>query len=275
MWDLLHNPEAQQAWNQVSDAFLRDRSLSGSIEYGPLCPLEDELRLIADVVGDLSGLAVLDAGCGGGENAVRFARMGADVTALDFSERQLARAREVASEAGVAIRFVLGDIESLAEVTPASQDLIFSANAFPYIEDIRRALASCGRVLKPGARLIASLDHPFRSCFYDTASDDAASSELTNYAEQSYFDSSARLWRFDGTATTMRSYDRPVGHWIDMLRDAGLPLIRLLEPLVPPDILDVHFPIDGPLASLRNIPHTLILVAGRFPAQSADGMSPL
>jgi hypothetical protein len=101
------------------------------------------------------------------------------------------------------------------------------------------------------------MDHPFRTCFYDEDEEG-----LTNYAERSYFSPVPRNWLFDGTATVMRSYDRPVSEWVDMLRMEGLPLRRLLEPQAPESIVDELFPEDGPLASLRNVPHTLILAAG-------------
>src|SRR4051812_49296456 len=57
----------------------------------PLIALE-EPRVDA-LLGDLRGLRVLDVGCGTGRHAVRLARAGAVVTAVDFSEAMLAQAR--------------------------------------------------------------------------------------------------------------------------------------------------------------------------------------
>lgn len=252
------NLESNHSWNQVSAAFLEGRIAEDSIDYGPLCPLEDELHVIRDAVGDVDGLDVLDAGCGGGENAVRFAKLGADVIALDFSDRQLDHARQVAAEAGVDIRFIHSDVTTLKGVADASLDLVLSAHVLPYVREILPALDAFRRVLRPGGRLIASMDHPVRSCFMDEDT-----SQLTNYVERSYWSAEPRRWMFDGTTTTMQSYDRTVGQWADLLPRAGLRLLRLLEPQTPVDVLDQVFPEDGPLAGLRHIPHTLILVAGR------------
>ena len=248
-----HSLISQGAWNEICDTYNEGRDVKlDSIEYGALCPLDDELNLI----GDVAGLDVLDAGCGGGQNAICFARRDAIVTALDFSKNQLNHAEASAYEAGVEIEFVQDTIESLDRIASDSQDLVFCANVFPYVVDVEHALVSCRRVLRPDGRLVVSLDHPIRSCFQDTAS-----SDMTNYPERNYFATEPRRWMFNGTATRMTTYVRTTGRWVDMLREGGLQLIQLLEPPVPTDILDELYPEDGPLASLRHIPHTLILVA--------------
>lgn len=47
------------------------------------------------LVGDISGRAVLDVGCGTGRHALRFAAAGAHVTAIDFSEEMLRKAQSL------------------------------------------------------------------------------------------------------------------------------------------------------------------------------------
>ena len=49
-------------------------------------------------VGDVSGLQVVDFGCGEGTNTRRFARAGARMTGIDLSERLIAHARESEEE---------------------------------------------------------------------------------------------------------------------------------------------------------------------------------
>jgi SAM-dependent methyltransferase len=46
-----------------------------------------------DLLGDLSGLTLLELGCGNGDNAAAFARGGAEVTAVDHNPARLAQAR--------------------------------------------------------------------------------------------------------------------------------------------------------------------------------------
>src|SRR5437867_1411275 len=75
-------------------------------EGNPLIALEEPL--VAGLLGEVDGLEVVDLGCGTGRHAVRLARAGARVTALDFAERMVARAREKPGWEGV--RFIAHDL---------------------------------------------------------------------------------------------------------------------------------------------------------------------
>jgi tellurite methyltransferase len=51
------------------------------------------IRTLIDHIPDLRGVRILDAGCGEGKNAIYLARRGADVHAIDISERAMQNAR--------------------------------------------------------------------------------------------------------------------------------------------------------------------------------------
>jgi cyclopropane fatty-acyl-phospholipid synthase-like methyltransferase len=55
----------------------------------------------------------LEVGCGTGDNAIELARRGFSVTAIDVADRPLARAREKAAAAGVAVDFRQADVLTL------------------------------------------------------------------------------------------------------------------------------------------------------------------
>ncbi|HWM53672.1 MAG TPA: class I SAM-dependent methyltransferase [Thermoplasmata archaeon] len=67
-----------------------------------------ELIRVPDA-GLLSGKTVLEIGCGTGTNAIAFARRGYRVTAVDYVELAVRRAREKAWKAGIEIDFRVGD----------------------------------------------------------------------------------------------------------------------------------------------------------------------
>jgi len=94
------------------------------------------------------GDRVLDACCGTGDLAIACARIGGQVTGLDFSEPMLERARRKAPE----VEWVRGDVLSLP-----FDDATFDAATVGFgvrnVEDIDRALRELRRVLRSGGRL--------------------------------------------------------------------------------------------------------------------------
>jgi SAM-dependent methyltransferase len=100
--------------------------------------------------GLLTGL-LLDVGCGTGENSLLAASRGADVIGIDLSPTAIARAREKASERGLAARFEVADgldLERLAFTV----DTVIDSGVFHVFDDGDRAryVASLAAALKPG-----------------------------------------------------------------------------------------------------------------------------
>jgi SAM-dependent methyltransferase len=241
----------QAAWDALSAAYQDFHALDTHVvAYSAWAPSERELRLL----GDVSGLSVLEIGCGGGQAAIALARQGAQVTGLDFSAAQLLFARELAAQARVAVAFVQGKAEDLAPVATGACDLALSINTMQYVDEIAASLASCYRVLRPGGRLVFSLDHPLRTVFFEEG-------ELSVLPTRSYFDAAPLRWRWRSTAVTLQTYHRTVGEWVDLLAAAGLQLLRIVEPPPPAETLDAAWPPDDALAPLRLLPHTIIFVA--------------
>lgn len=103
------------------------------------------------------GDRVLDLGCGGGRHAFEAYRRGADVTALDADEAELARVRamfeamtaEGQAGSGGQARTVHGD--ALAMPFPDdSFDRVIAAEVLEHLPDDARAVAELARVLRPG-----------------------------------------------------------------------------------------------------------------------------
>jgi 2-polyprenyl-3-methyl-5-hydroxy-6-metoxy-1,4-benzoquinol methylase len=82
---------------------------------GPIGTLlaEDQARVLADFLGEVAGLAVLDVGTGTGRAALALARRGARVTGVDASDEMLRVARDRAVQAGVSVIFERGDAHHL------------------------------------------------------------------------------------------------------------------------------------------------------------------
>ena len=100
--------------------------------------------------GLLTGL-LLDFGCGTGENSLLAASRGADVVGIDLSPTAIARAREKASERGLAARFEVADALDLERLA-FTVDTVIDSGVFHVFNDDDRAryVASLAAALKSG-----------------------------------------------------------------------------------------------------------------------------
>ena len=128
---------------------------------GPMWPLHlmnrFRVQVILDVLQEqgridrrqdwpLSGLKVLDIGCGGGILSETLAQLGAEVTGIDVAERNIQIAREHARACGLEVDYRVQDITTLHE----SFDLIFNMEVVEHVADLPAFMAACYRCLKPG-----------------------------------------------------------------------------------------------------------------------------
>src|ERR1043166_9247989 len=89
-------------------------------EDNPLVVLEQ--IHIAPLIGNITGLDVADVGCGTGRHAIPLAAAGAKVTALDFSEGMLERAR--AKPGADYVKFIRHDLTQPFPMETASFDRV-------------------------------------------------------------------------------------------------------------------------------------------------------
>lgn len=108
---------------------------------------------------DLSGLSVLDIGCGAGGIDLALCRDhgAAYVCGIDVEDTVLARARALVAAAGLTGR--IGCMKAAPgplPFPPATFDLVFSKDSIVHIPDKHALMAEVFRVLKPGGRFLAS-----------------------------------------------------------------------------------------------------------------------
>ena len=115
--------------------------------------------------GNLSGKKLLGLASGGGQQMPVFAKLGADCTLLDYSDRQLDADRAVAEREGYAINIVKADMTKRLPFDDASFDIIFHPVSNCYIEDVQHVWEECYRVLKPGGVLLAGMDNGMNFLF--------------------------------------------------------------------------------------------------------------
>lgn len=111
----------------------------------------------------MTGLSVLDVGCGGGLLSEPMARMGATVTGIDVTELNIGVARLHAERSGLAIDYSVATAEELAD-EGRMFDIVLAMEVVEHVADVNLFLAACSRLVAPGGLLfIATINRTARS----------------------------------------------------------------------------------------------------------------
>ncbi len=108
-----------------------------------------------DAISALEGLSLLDIGCGGGLIAEPMARMGAQVTGVDASERNIKTAALHAEQSGLRIDYRTTTAEALVS-QHAQYDVVLALEIIEHVADAQAFIDSCCALVKPGGLLIMS-----------------------------------------------------------------------------------------------------------------------
>ena len=175
-----------------------------------------ERPAMLELAGDVNGRRILDAGCGSGLLFEALRRQGAVVTGLDSSSEMLRFARDrLGPDADLRHR----DLGDPLPFDNCSFDDVVASLVLHYLEDWTAPLAELHRVLAPGGRLIASVDHPFQS-------------QLQAGRDADYF--AIREWSFTwslaGQAAVMSFWHRPLHAMVDAFTNGGFVVVSITEP---------------------------------------------
>jgi ubiquinone/menaquinone biosynthesis C-methylase UbiE len=143
--DFLSTRDGYDRWASIYDG-----------EDNPLVALEQPR--VAQLLGDVTGLAVADIGCGTGRHALRLAAAGARVTAIDFSKEMLDKARGKPGAAGV--HFVRHDLVEPLPFDASWFDRVVCGLVLEHIADPGFLLAEMKRICRPAGFLVVSAMHP-------------------------------------------------------------------------------------------------------------------
>lgn len=174
-----------------------------------------ERPAVLQLLGDVSGRRILDAGCGSGPLAAELVDRGADVTGFDSSPAMIELARR---RLGQTVPLTVHDLSQPLPYGNETFDDVVASLLLHYLQDWDAPLAEIRRVLKPGGRLVASVNHPF--------------ARQINAMHEDYF--ATREYGEDvdlnGRTTTLTFWHRPLREVVRAVLDADLRLRVLDEP---------------------------------------------
>jgi len=183
-----HATENRDYWNGMAHDWVAAGEHSWRQDeptWGTWAVLERDVEMLPS---DMRGMRAVELGCGTGYVSAWMARRGAEATGIDVSERQLATARRLADEHGVALTLLHGS----AEATPfadESFDFAISEYGAAIWCDPHVWIAEAYRILKPGGRLVFLGNHPLAHVC--TPLD---GSRVTERLERPYFDMRVLDW---------------------------------------------------------------------------------
>ncbi len=178
-----------------------------------------------DLLGDIKGKKILDAGCGEGYLSRMLTQRGATVTGVDFSTTMLDMAKS-RTPSELSISYCHGNCEALLFLDAAQFDIVVSNMVIQDLPDYQAAIAEAYRLIKPGGVYIFSILHP---CFVtptgEWVRDDAGQKQYRRvdqyFAEGRY---EQQLY------CSVFWYHRTLSSYITTLLQTGFTLEALVEP---------------------------------------------
>ena len=113
-------------------------------------------------LGDLEGRSLLHLQCHFGLDTLSLARLGAEVTGIDFSTEAVVAARLLSAESGTPGRFVESEVYLTPQALPGERyDIVYTGvGAINWLPDIARWGEVVATVLRPGGMFYMRECHP-------------------------------------------------------------------------------------------------------------------
>jgi SAM-dependent methyltransferase len=112
-------------------------------------------------VGDVRGKSMLHLQCHFGLDTMSWARLGANVTGLDFSDQAIALARSISAELKIPARFLHSNIYDAPSALDEKFDIVFTSyGALCWLPDLARWAEIAAHFVKPGGFFYIAEFHP-------------------------------------------------------------------------------------------------------------------
>jgi SAM-dependent methyltransferase len=180
-----------------------------------------ERPIFRELAGDLSGLDIIDLGCGD----ARFGREALEEGAHSYLGVEISEQMAILAQKnleGLNGRIIHGSIEGW-RARPREADLVTSCLALNHVEDLGNVFMQVRTALRTDGRMILSVEHPIITSNYRNLE----AGRRTSWLVDDYFLTGARPHRWVGREVV--KYHRTLEDYLDLLQGSGLQLVTLRE----------------------------------------------
>ncbi|MEX1038251.1 MAG: class I SAM-dependent methyltransferase [Acidimicrobiia bacterium] len=194
--------------------------------------LSDVVAFDRTKLGDVSGKSLLHLQCHIGTDTISWARLGAEVTGIDFSEKAVRAAQRLSESSATPARFLVSELYDTPEVLSETFDVVYTGvGAICWLPDVRGWASVVGTMLKPGGTFYMREGHPL---MWSLDWDDPEKKLSLIY---SYFEGEPNTFEEETTYAGAGVVDSPktfdwnhgLGETLTALIDAGLRLDHIEE----------------------------------------------
>jgi len=210
----------KQTWNNKTDihiasefydveGFLKGKSTLNNIEL--------------QLLGDVSGKKILHLQCHFGQDTISFARMGAQATGVDLSDKAIERAKEFAEKLQLDVTFVCCDLYEAPNLIDEKFDIVFTSyGTIGWFPDLNKWATVVSHFLKPNGKFVMADFHPVVWMF----DNDFASVFYNYFNVEPIFEEEAGTYadREAAMVTKTISWNHPISEILNALIKSGIEL---------------------------------------------------
>jgi len=215
----------RESWNKKTEIHIKsefydmDGFLNGKSSLNDI-----ELNLL----GDIQGKSILHLQCHFGQDSISLARLGASVVGVDFSDKAIENARQIAKDTNAGTRFICCDIYDLPHFLEERFDIVYTSyGTIGWLPDLDKWAKVITQFLKPKGQFVFAEFHPVVWMFDDDF----------DHIGYRYFNSGAIMETYSGTyadkhADLVQSYimwNHGIGEVLNSLIKNGLEVLSFDE----------------------------------------------
>lgn len=181
-----------------------------------------------ELLGDIKGKSILHLQCHFGQDTMSLSRMGAEVTGVDFSEKSILKAKEIAQDLNLDTQFVCCNVYDLKEHLNEKFDMVFTSyGTISWLPDLKPWADIIQHFLKPQGSFVFAEFHPVVWMFDDDLKEIIypynLSEAIVEEEEGTYANPNAKI------VQTSMTWNHGIGEVVNNLIDQGLALNSLKE----------------------------------------------